>query len=261
MIGGALRRGPGAATLAGLGLMVAACGGESPGAQVAFAGEPAIPQHQLIFAYDRSTSITPDELSVYQTLTGQSVEYLDHRDRVVAIGILQLSLTETPDRWQVQVPDREFANRELLSDSTSLVRFRRDARDYLRKFTKPEGREGYLGTDILSTLFDVAAEVQAYPDHQATVILFSDMLQATEEINMEAMAKTPAEDWVATRKTEGRLPDLTGACIVVAGARTDTAEGQQVKKFWQAYFQAAGATLLDRNYSYRPVRIPQDPCA
>jgi hypothetical protein len=261
MIGGALRTGPGAAAVVGLGLLVAACGGDGPAPQVAMAVEPPPPAHQLIFAYDRSTSITAEELSVYQTLTGQSVDYLDHRDRLVAIGILQLSLTETPDRWQVQVPDREFADRELQSDSTSLVRFRRDARDYLRRFTKTEDREGYLGTDILSTLFDVAAEVQAYPDHKATVILFSDMLQATEDINMEGMTNAPPESWVATRKAEGRLPDLSGACIVVAGARTDTAEGQRVKKFWQDYFQAAGATLLDRNYSYRPVRIPQDPCA
>jgi hypothetical protein len=260
MIRGALRTGHGA-LLVGLGLVVAACGGDGPGPQMAIAVEPPPPEHQIIFAYDRSTSITPEELSVYQSLTGQSVEYLDHRDRLVGIEILQLSLKETPDRWQVEVPDREFADRELQSDSTSLVRFRRDARDYLRKFTKPEDREGFLGTDILSTLYDVAAEVQAYPEHESTVILFSDMLQATEDMNMEGMANAPGADWVATRKAEGRLPDLSGACIVVAGARTDTAEGQRVKKFWQEYFTAAGATLLDRNYGYRPVRIPRDPCA
>lgn len=259
MIASPLRAGRRAAALIALGL-VAACAPDGPDAEVALANEaPAAPLHQIIFAYDRSTSITPEELNVYQSLTAQNVDYLSHNDRVAAIGVLQLSLTETPDRWQVQVPDREFANKDLSSDSTALVRFRRDARDYLRKFTVPEGREGYKGTDILSTLFDIASEVRAYPDHKSTVILFSDMLQATEEMNMEGNA--PPEDWVAKRKAEGRLPDLSGACIVVAGARTDTAEGQKVKKFWQDYFQATGATLLDRNYSYRPVKIPQDPCA
>jgi hypothetical protein len=255
-----LRKCRSAATLALLGLS-AACDGSAPEVQAAVNLSPAVPPLHLIMAYDRSTSITAEELGVYQTLTASSIEHLDYKDRVSAIELLQLSLAETPDRWQVQVPDREFADKQLASDSTGLVRFRRDARDYLRKYTRLDDRDGYLGTDILSTLFDVAADVQAYPGHRVTVILFSDMLQATDEINMEGMLRPPPDDWVTTRKAEGRLPNLSGACIVVAGARTDTAEGQRVKKFWQEYFQAAGATLLDKNYGYRPVVIPEDPCA
>jgi len=50
-------------------------------------------------------------------------------------------------------------------------------------------------------------------------------------------------------------------CIVVVGARTDTADGQRVKGFWKDYFDATGAILLDRNYSLRPVRLPEDACA
>ena len=49
--------------------------------------------------------------------------------------------------------------------------------------------------------------------------------------------------------------------MVVAGARTDTADGQRVEAFWQEYFDATGARLLDSNYSFRPVRIPESPCA
>jgi hypothetical protein len=244
-----------------MGLGAACAESTSDAEAAAVPAEESAPLMQLIFAYDRSTSITAEEMAVYQMLTASSIEYLGHKDRVAAIELLQLSLAETPDRWQVQVPDREFADKTLGSDSTSLVRFRRDARDYLRKYTKPDGRDGYLGTDILSTLHDIASDVRAFPQHRAVVVLFSDMLQATDEINMEGMLKPPADDWVAKRKAEGRLPDLRGACIVVVGARTDTAEGQRVKKFWQDYFQATGATLLDHNYAYRPVVIPEDPCA
>jgi hypothetical protein len=248
------------ATLA-LGLL-AACGGEAgQGAPAAGAAEAARTPRQIIFAYDRSTSITEAELSEYQKLTGQTLDYLDHGDRVVALELLQLSLAETPDRWSEFVPTREFEGRDVQSDSVSRVRFLRDARDYLTRYTTGTGREQHLGTDILSTLHDVAQEARAFPDHETTLVIFSDMLQATDEINMEGMYRMPSADWVASRKAEGRLPDLGGVCVVVAGARTDTADGQRVKAFWQEYFDATGARLLDSNYSFRPVRIPENPCA
>jgi hypothetical protein len=240
--------------------LVAGCGGEAGEGAPAAGAEPARTPRQIVFAYDRSTSITESELQEYQKLTAQTLEYLDHGDRVVALELLQLSLAETPDRWSETVPVREFTNRDMQSDSVSRVRFLRDARDYLIKYTTAAGREQHLGTDILSTLHDVAEEARAYPGHETTVVIFSDMLQATDEINMEGMYRMPGADWVASRKGEGRLPDLSGVCVVVAGARTDTADGQRVKAFWQEYFDATGARLLESNYSFRPVRIPEDPC-
>lgn len=215
---------------------------------------------QLVLVYDRSTSITNGELYLYRQLTNQVIEVLDHGDRIAALEMLQLSLEEPPQRWAQRVPDREFEGRMMERDAENRERFLKDVRDYLGKYTEPGERDNYLGTDILSTLHDVAADVRGYPDHQATVILFSDMLQATDEINMEDMIRMPSSDWVGKHAADGRLPDFTGACIVVAGARTDTVEGQAVKAFWQQYFEATGATLLDSNYTYRPVRIPDSPC-
>jgi hypothetical protein len=240
--------------------LLTACGGDAGGEPAAEAS-PTRQPHQIIYAYDRSTSITAAELDGYKTLTNQTLEYLDHGDRIVAVELLQLSLAEKPPRWSQDVPKREFTNREMSSDSVSRARFLKDARDYIgQHFAADAGRENFLGTDILSTLHDVAAEARAYPDHKTTVVLFSDMRQANDEINMEGMQRMPPADWISKRKAEGRLPDLSGVCVVVAGARTDTSDGQAVKAFWQEYFTATGATMLDTNYSYRPVRIPEDPC-
>jgi len=258
-----LRRSSGAGTLfagALASVLLAGCGSQEGQGSPASAAEARTPHH-LVFVYDRSTSITTQELSVYRSLTEQSLEFLDHGDRIAAVELLQLSLSEAPDRWGEQVPVKEFAELGLQRDSVSRVRFLRDARDYLRRYTDPEDRDGYLGTDILSTMFDVAEETRAFPGHETTVVIFSDMLQAAEEINMEGMMRMPPADWVERRKAEGRLPDLSGVCIVVVGARTDTADGQRVKGFWQDYFDATGAILLDRNYSLRPVRLPEDACA
>jgi hypothetical protein len=245
---------------AGLVLLVAAgCGGSDapPSGEGAAADRTPL---QLVLVFDRSTSITLEELELYDRLAAQKLNELSHGDRVAAIELLQLSLEETPHRWAQRVPEREFQNREMQRDSVSRARFVQDARDYLRRFTAPEDRDNFMGTDILSTLFDVAEEVRAFPNHRTTVVLFSDMLQATQEMNMEGLIRMPPANWISQRAAQDRLPDLSGACVVVVGARTDTAAGQQVKEFWEEYFEATGATFLDRNYSYRPVQIPADPC-
>lgn len=216
---------------------------------------------QLVLVYDRSTSITIDELTLYERLTGQALDGMSHGDRIVAIELLQLSLDETPNRWSQQVPEREFPDRRMQRDSVTRARFLQDARDYLRAYTETEGRGDYLGTDILSTLHDVSADITANPNHETTVVIFSDMLQANAEINMEGLANMPANGWLSSRASQGRLPDLSGACFVIVGARTDTQAGQRVKDFWDEYFNATGAILIDRNYQYRPVEIPERPCS
>ena len=245
--------------LAGVMLALAGCGGGGAAPAEGGVDSDRTPR-QLVLVFDRSTSITLEELQLYDRLAAQKLQELGHGDRVAGIELLQLSLDESPERWAQQVPEREFQNRVMERDSVSLARFIQDARDYMRRFTAPEDRDNFLGTDIVSTFFDVGEEVRAFPDHRATVVVFSDMLQATQEMNMEGLIRMPAANWVSQRASQGRLPDLSGACIVVVGARTDTAAGQQVKDFWEEYFEATGAILHDRNYSYRPVQIPRDPC-
>lgn len=243
--------------LSGPVLVSAACGG---GQQEAAPEAPAEPPHRVIFVYDRSTSIQEHELAHYRELTNQQLLEMTHGDRIVAMELLQLSLTEAPKRWSQDVPAREFEGRIMPRDSVALTRFLRDARDYLLQFTASEGREEMMGTDILSTLYDVAEEVRAYPGYRTTLVLFSDMLQATRDINMEGMIRFPDDEWVERTQAEGRLPELGGVCVVVAGARIDTPESQRVKDFWMDYFNAAGARLEDRNYSLRPPRLPDRPC-
>lgn len=242
--------------LSGPVLVSSACGGSDRSEPA----PPAEPPQRVIFVYDRSTSIMDHELAHYRELTNQKLLDMGHGDRIVAMELLQLSLAEPPKRWAQPVPPREFEGRAMPRDSVALARFLRDSRDYLLSFTEPGGRDNMMGTDILSTLYDVAEEVRAFPEYRTTLVLFSDMLQATREVNMEGMVRFPPADWVERTKADGRLPDLEGVCVVVAGARVDTPESQRVKDFWMDYFNAAGARLEDRNYSLRPPRLPDRPC-
>ena len=214
----------------------------------------------LIFVYDRSSSVQNHELEHAARLTRDRLGRLGHEDRIVAIELLELSLDEEPRRWSQQVPAREFTDRHVPRDSVTLARFVQDARDYIVRFSDPEGRDDIDGTDILATLHLVGAELQAYPDRPATLVLYSDMLQANREMNMEGLVHMPPDGWIQRRHAEGRLPDLGGLCVFVAGARGDTLSSRIVKDFWLEYFAATGAHLEGRNYAYRPVQIPGRPC-
>lgn len=234
-----------------LALPVAGCGG---GAAEEEEKDP--PPELVIFVYDRSGSMPDYQLERAHELTAGKLRGLDHGDRIVAMELLEASLEEPPRRWSQKVPEREYPDREVRSDSVTRARFLRDARTYLQKFTDPESREPSRGTDILSTLHDVAAELRAHDDHRATLYLFSDMLQANPELDFEQSGVEPPTGWVEEAAKEDRLPDLRGLCVVVVGARTDTEKGQAVKEFWRRYFEATGATFSDRTYTLRPVELP-----
>jgi hypothetical protein len=238
-----------------------ACSGGSGGSGESQPAADTRSPVQVIFVFDRSTSIPDHTLALAAELTNRRLDELDHGDRVAAMQLLQLSLAEPPRRWAQSVPDRELADHEIMRDSVSRSRFLQDAKILLTQFSDSVGRENIDGTDILSTLHDVGEELRAYRDHETILYLFSDMLQSNRAIDMEGLRQMPPAGWVAEADAQGMLPDLTGLCVMVVGARVDTRVAQQVKAFWSEYFQTTGATLLDRNYTLRPVRLPTDPCS
>ncbi|MCL7956797.1 MAG: hypothetical protein M8860_12530 [marine benthic group bacterium] len=214
----------------------------------------------VVFVYDRSSSIEDHQLKLARDLTNDRIRKLDHGDRIAAHELLQLSLDEPPKRWSETVPKRQWTEQAMTRDSVIRARFLRDAQDYLVVFTDTTGRAEIDGTDILSTMHDVAADLRAAPNRQAVLYVFSDMLQSNRTIDMEGLRRMPPASWVADQVSKGTLPDLTGLCVVVIGARVDTEASQRVKSFWDEYFEATGANLTERNYTLRPVTLPEHPC-
>ncbi len=218
------------------------------------------PPQLVVFAYDRSTSISGHQLEIARQLTNERLRKLDHGDRIAAHQLLQLSLEEPPLRWSQDVPAREFQELALARDSISRTRFLQDAQDFLIAFTDSLDRGRINGTDILSTLHDVAADLRAAQGRRSVLYIFSDMLQSTRTIEMEGLRAMPPANWVQRQKAAGTFPDHTGLCVVVVGARVDTNSSQRVKRFWKEYFEATGAQLEDANYMLRPVTLPEHPC-
>jgi hypothetical protein len=262
MVGTALRSVTGA-TAVGLALAAAGCG-TPEGTAAGGEGEGGVLRSSrpelVVFVYDRSTSISNHQLELARKLTNDRIRKLDHGDRIAAHQILQLSLEEPPLRWSEAVPQKEWTEQSVSRDSVTRTRFLRDAQDFLITFADTMGRENINGTDILSTMHDVAADLAAAPGREATVYLYSDMLQSNRVIDMEGLHRMPPADWVQRESAKGTLPDLSGLCVVVVGARVDTDASQRVKRFWQEYFGATGAVFMDRNYALRPVELPEHPC-
>jgi hypothetical protein len=244
-------------------LMVAGCGTQE-GNAAAGEGEGGVlkrsPPQLVIFVYDRSTSISHHQLELARQLTNSRIRKLDHGDRIAAHQLLQLSLEEPPQRWSETVPQRQFAEQAMMRDSVTRVRFLQDAQDFLVAFTDTMDRESIDGTDILSTLHDVSADLRAAPGREGTLYIFSDMLQSNRSIDMEGLRRMPDAGWVEREHANGTLPDLSGLCIYVVGARVDTEQSQHVKDFWQQYFDVTGAVFETRNYTLRPVDLPEHPC-
>ena len=98
---------------------------------------------------------------------------------------------------------------------------------------------------MLTTLYRAADYAKAANGRRTTLLLLSDMLNATRELNMERAGGVPDSAWIAARVGEGRVPDLRGVCVVVVGADVRTGTGVAVRRFWEGYLRAAGAEVAE----------------
>ena len=105
-------------------------------------------------------------------------------------------------------------------------------------------------TDIFGALLE-AEKIFKGDRRLGTLILLSDMLEDYGEYNFEKQRFTDAfqQQAIADAAREGRLPDLSGARVYVAGASAQTTgRACDVQKFWLAYIKAANGRLSRENY-------------
>lgn len=126
--------------------------------------------------------------------------------------------------------------------------FRARTLSILPMFFDSTRKRQVTSTDVLGTLAR-AADYSHAPGHDKTVlVLLSDMIQATDELNLERDTAIPGSDWIESRAAQERLPDLTGTCVIVSGAETNSIRGAHLRKFWTQYFARVGAKLRPDHY-------------
>lgn len=119
-------------------------------------------------------------------------------------------------------------------------------------------------TDILGALV-LAGELFAERPNapQKMLIVYSNMRQATAELNLERNKRFQRSAVVVHVKAMGLIEDLSNVQAYVLGANSTSSgfvDAQGLQEFWRVYFHEAGASL--RTYSVlrdMPNDIPRGP--
>ena len=202
---------------------------------------------QYIVGIDISGSRTPTQLEEAQRLLEALIERTSFGDRLVFVESYQTG-TDSAGQWAESLPALRTSGRVTGAERKRAQRFRVTATVMAGTFFDPARAKQVRSTDLLATLRRSAEYAKARRGRPTTVLLLSDMLNATPELNMERSSGIPDARWVAARRAAGVLPDLHGVCVFVVGADLGSARGVAARRFWNAYFKATGATFPEANY-------------
>ena len=108
-----------------------------------------------------------------------------------------------------------------------------------------------MKTDLMSS-FQVADRVlKGCGQPKKILIILSDMLEDSDAYNFETeiLSDERVSHILANEKKRGRIPDLTGVYVYVAGAAASNLDQYySVMKFWLAYFKESGAIIQKKDY-------------
>lgn len=200
---------------------------------------------QYIVGIDISGSRAPMDLREAKVLLETLVrDRMSYGDKIVFIEMYGAS---EPQQFRDSIKMLHAAM-PTPREKRELEDFRARSLSILPMFFDSTRKHQVLATDVFGTLFR-AADYSRAPGHDKTVLLLlSDMIQATGELNMEQPDGIPGPEWIESRAAEERLPDLTGTCVIVSGAETKSARGARLRKFWTQYFERVGAKLRPDHY-------------
>ena len=208
-------------------------------------GETKAAKSVVVFV-DVSGSVK--DFEVYREAWSRVIDRLRGGDRIILGRITD----ETYTRFR-PVVDRELPAFNPLTDNK--LTYEKRVKEIRQEF--PQAFETALAaprsprTDVMNTLVLAAQIFAGDPRHRRVLVILSDMLEDSNEYNFEQVRITDEfiKRVIDSRRQRGRLPDLGGATVYVAGASARTAEkAHQVQRFWLEYMKAANASLLPQNY-------------
>lgn len=214
---------------------------------------------QYVVGIDISGSRTPAQLEQGKALLLSIIGQMTYGDRLVLLQTFQAG-TDSIGQWSDTTPRRRRPDIETSREKQRLEEFRETARMVVPMFFTAKPSQPIMTTDLLATIARASDLAKASPERQTILLLLSDMLNATPELNMERRGGIPGAAWVEERARQGRLPDLKGVCVAVSGADVTSQTGAQARDFWFAYFRATGATLPESNYRNLITSARELPC-
>jgi hypothetical protein len=203
--------------------------------------------NQYVVGIDISGSRTPSQLQEEQAVVEGLMGRMTFGDRIILVETYRTGI-DSAGQWQDSIPARRFTGALRARERADLEEFHSAAPRVAATFFDAEKSKRVMSTDLFRTLWRAADYAKSANGRRTTLVLLSDMLQSTPEVNMEAPGGVPSDAWIEERKVQGRLPDLSDVCVFVVGAETASKHGSRVRGFWQKYFTAAGARISTAGY-------------
>lgn len=218
------------------------CDGEAQPLAAADAPPPGRAPTQFVIGVDISASRSGQELQDARALLQNLAATLQPGDRVVFIETFRAG-TNLAREWADSIPALRRPPGMTGGERRRRADFRDDVAAIAGVFVDSVRSRSITTTDLISTLWRAADHARASGGRATTLILLSDMLNSTPELNMERPDGVPGGDWVARRQADGRIPRLDGVCVIAVGAEMKSARGPRVQAFWDEYLRAAGSGL------------------
>jgi hypothetical protein len=198
----------------------------------------------LVFV-DESASVR--DFTVYREAWSKVLTSLHGGDRIILAPISSRTYTAFRPLLDCEMPDYSYLRDNKLTYDQKLATLERGLNRALeRAASQPKSNK----TDILNAL--VLAEKVFAGDHRHHVLLLlTDGIEDSEEYSFERsrLSDSFTKRVIERAREEGRLPNLGGAAVYVAGASARSArKAREIERFWLLYVEATHGHLLPRNY-------------
>jgi hypothetical protein len=203
--------------------------------------------HSYIVGVDISGSRTRNDLEESKKLLDALIDRLQPGDHLTLIEVYQGG-REPARQWSDSIRTPRKAGQLTSSEQRRLEDFKDIARMQASILFDSTRAKEIQSTDIFGTLTRAADYAKASRNRGTTLLMLSDMMNETPSVMMTNRADIPGNSWIRHLAAEKRIPQLTGVCVVVAGADVSSARGAAIREFWDKYFAAAGTRVSSDNY-------------
>jgi len=221
-------------------LIVGGCG-DAAGSDLAKQG------HSYIVGIDISGSRTRTDMLESRNLLDGLIDRLQAGDHLTLIEVYQGG--RMPARqWSDSVRSPREPGKLTATERRRLEDFKDIARMQTSILFDSVRTKEIQSTDIFGTLTRAADYAKASRNRGTTLLLLSDMMNETPQVMMTSRQDIPGDGWIRHLAAAKRIPQLSGVCVVVAGADVSSARGAAIREFWDKYFEAAGTHVSPDNY-------------
>ncbi len=209
-----------------------------------------------IVGVDRSASRTAQQMADMRQFIQELGLRLSFGDHIALVQMFQANSDLVRQVRDSTLP-LKYPPTATARETRQLESLQRTVRQRLSvSYTDTTGMKQVTSTDILGFLRRASDYARSGSRIPTTVVVLSDMLHSTPELDMERRGGVKNADWIEQQRRLGLIPDLRGVCIAAIGGEIATPRGVAVQKFWTAYFTAAGAQFRAENY--RRFMVPSD---